>query len=306
MVIWRITDGRPGHDNQSLGLVNALCRLEGASCTCLDLAADKLKFGIFHFLFRNFPPGDQLPRPDFIIGAGHGTHLSVLCAQRARGGRSVILMRPSLPLRWFDFCLVPDHDVSAPGRNMMITRGAISTVLPSSAHLDNLGLILVGGPSRHHLWDERQVLDQIRTVLLRGKDITWQIGDSPRTPSFTSLALKNFCDTNVTYHSWRNTARPWVENQLARAGRVWVTADSVSMIYESLTSAAMTGILSVPEKKPGKPARILHRLASEGMVTLFTDWQNGRPLTPPPQEICESVRCARLLLQQTGRPQRDA
>jgi uncharacterized protein len=304
MVIWRIIDRRPGHDNQSRGLVNALCRLGNGSSH--DIAADSLKFRILHYLMKRFPPGEHLSRPDFIIGAGHGTHLSVLSAQRACGGKSIIIMRPSLPIRWFDFCLIPDHDLPGPGDNIIITRGAINTVLPSTVHLDNLGLILVGGPSRHHRWDEQLVLNQIQTVLFRGRDIIWQISDSPRTPPATSKALENLGCTNVTYYSWQNTGHHWVENQLAQAGRVWVTADSVSMIYESLTAGARTGVLSVPEKKPGKLTRSMNKLITEGMVMPFPDWQKGKGLLPPPLVLDEALRCARLLLQHTGQLQHGA
>jgi len=304
MVIWRITDGRPGHDNQSRGLVNALCRLEPGSC--LDIAADQLKYAALHCLLRNFPPGRQLPDPDLIIGAGHKTHLPVLCAQRARGGKSVVLMRPGLPFRWFDFCLVPEHDRPRPGGNIIITRGAINTALPSGHHHDRLGLILIGGPSRHYHWDEQQLVKQIQMVLEHDRKITWQIGDSPRTPPSTSRALANLGYMNTTYHSCLVTGKDWVAEQLARAGQVWVSADSVSMVYESLTAGAKTGILSVPEKNAGKLARGINDLVTSGMVTLFPAWLKGGRLMVPPVALDEAARCARLLLQHAGRLQRGA
>ena len=304
MVIWRIIDGRPGHDNQSRGLVNALCRLATASCH--DIAAANLELGVLHCLVKRFPPGERLPQPDLIIGAGHRTHLSVLCAQRGGGGKSVIIMQPSLPVRWFDYCLIPDHDQPGPGANIIITRGAITTMLPSHQHQDNQGLILIGGPSRHHHWDEQQLMDQILAVLHRDKDISWQISDSPRTPASTSQALANLDVKNMTYHSCLRTGTAWVATQLAQSGRVWVSADSVSMVYESLTSGAMTGILSVPVQKPGKSTRILNNLIRDGMVTLFSDWQNGGQLSAPPCVLDEAGRCADVLLTKIGHGQRGA
>ena len=252
--------------------------------------------GVLHYLLKRFPPGEHLPRPDLIIGAGHGTHLSVLCAKHACGGKSVISMQPSLPAHWFDYCLVPDHDQPKPGGNIIITRGAINTLIPSAAHLNDQGLILIGGPSRHFRWDERQLMDQIQVILYRDKNIMWQVSDSPRTPHGTSKALANLEFTNMTYHSCQRTGTDWVAKQLAQACRVWVSADSVSMIYESLTSGAMTGILSVPELKPGKLTRTLNNLFTDAMVTSFPDWQNGKPLSYPPVVLDEALRCAGILI----------
>lgn len=304
MVIWRIFDGKPGHDNQSRGLVNALCRLE--SCSSHDLAADSLKPGLLQFFVNRFPAGDHLPRPDLIIGAGHRTHLPVLCARRAHGGKSVIIMRPSLPLRWFDFCLVPDHDQPEPAGNIIITRGAITTILPSREHDDRAGLILVGGPSRHFHWNEQEIMDQIQAILRRDTMITWQIGDSPRTPPATSNALARLRFRQMTFHPRQSTGVDWVAKQLAQAGRVWVSADSVSMIYESLTAGAATGVLSVPVKMPGKLTHITDTLIADGMVTPFPDWWNGRPLAPPPSVIDEATRCAGVLLKNIQQSQHGA
>lgn len=295
MVIWRIVDGRPGHDNQSRGLADALCRLEPGSCH--DIAARSLISGALHYLIKGFPPGARLPQPDLIIGAGHGTHLSVLCAQRAYDGKSVIIMRPSLPMRCFDYCLMPDHDQPRPGANIIVTRGAINTLRPSREHDNSLGLILIGGPSRHFRWNEQQLLEQIRMIVLRDANIMWQISDSLRTPLATSKALANLESTNMTYHSCHHTGTGWVAKQLARAGQVWVSADSMSMIYEALTSGAATGILPVPEKKPGKLTPGINTLITEGAVTPFSAWQNGRSLKPPPFVLDEALRCADILLQ---------
>jgi mitochondrial fission protein ELM1 len=294
MVIWRIYDGKPGHDNQSRGLVNALHRL--GNCSSHDIAANKLSFGLFHYLTNKFPPGDHLPRPDLIIGAGHGTHMPVMCATHVYGGKSVVIMQPGLPVSWFDFCLAPDHDQPAPVGNVIITRGAINTVRPSSEHDDKTGLILVGGPSRHFSWNEQELLDQIRTILIRDNSVTWRISDSPRTPHATSDALSQLDFSHMTFHSWQHTGTEWVAAQLARAGRVWVSSDSMSMIYEALTSGAATGVLSVPVKKAGRLARAIKTLAAEGFVTAFPDWSNGKSLSPPPVVIDEATRCAALLL----------
>lgn len=304
MVIWRIVDGRPGHDHQSRGLVQALGDL--AEVSCHDLAAQDLKWPWYHLLRRSFPPGNSLPRPDFVMGAGRRTHLPVLCARHAHGGRSVILMRPGLPARWFDCCLVPEHDRCRPAANIIRTRGSITMVRPARDHDQDRGLILVGGPSRHYDWNEGEILDQIGTILGRSEHMTWNISDSPRTPETTSALLARAGFRNAACHHWRDTGANWVTRQVRRAGQVWVSADSVSMIHEALTAGANTGILTVPEKRPGKLVRALENLIREGMVTPFPAWQLGGTLQPPRVALDEAGRCARLLLEQTKTASRGA
>ena len=51
MVVWRIVDGKPGHDNQSLGLVNAL-KQKQENLICVDISAHKLRFGLMQLLMK--------------------------------------------------------------------------------------------------------------------------------------------------------------------------------------------------------------------------------------------------------------
>jgi mitochondrial fission protein ELM1 len=106
LTLWRITDGKPGHEKQTLGLCQALLRQHEGRCFDVDVCRQPL----LNWLMGRFPAGRSLPPPDLIIGAGHHTHFAMLAARRAFGGRCVVLMRPSLPLAWFDLCLIPRHD----------------------------------------------------------------------------------------------------------------------------------------------------------------------------------------------------
>ena len=107
-VVWRFSDGKAGHDNQSQGLAGALNRLRPVEIITLDplpavMALSALGGGQ-RALWRN------IPAPGIVLGAGHRTHLSLLAARRMRGGKAIVLMRPSLPLCLFDLCLIPAHD----------------------------------------------------------------------------------------------------------------------------------------------------------------------------------------------------
>ncbi|NIO88165.1 MAG: nucleoside-diphosphate sugar epimerase, partial [Candidatus Aminicenantes bacterium] len=79
-----------------------------------------------------------------IIGAGHGTHFPMLCAQRARGGKTIVIMKPGLPYSWFDYCLIPEHDKPPRKKNIITTRGAINTITPTNNHSIDQGMIMIG------------------------------------------------------------------------------------------------------------------------------------------------------------------
>ena len=92
-IVWRFSDGKPGHDNQSLGLVDALQQRTRRETYDIPVRPGA---GL-DWMFGRFPAGSLLPDPWLIIGAGHSTHLPLLAARRARGAGSGI-RRP--PRRW--------------------------------------------------------------------------------------------------------------------------------------------------------------------------------------------------------------
>lgn len=293
LVLWHVSDGRRGHDNQCLGLLQALQRLR--PCRYFKLERIPPAGLLLPLLTKRFPAGAGLPDPDIILGAGHQTHAAMLCARRARRGYTVVLMRPSLPVSWFDLCLIPAHDRQPIAPNVIRTNGALTRIQPTTRHDPQRGLILIGGPSRHHSWDQADLLRQIDGIVTQdGRH--WILSDSPRTPEATRQALAGLAVPQVKYIGYRDQGDNWLPGQLGRAGTIWVTEDSVSMIYDALTSGAAVGLLPVPPRREDRITRIAAQLAAEKMVTLFRDWQAGQSLSRPPGGLDEAARCAGLLL----------
>ena len=145
VVVWRLSDGKPGHDNQSRGLIRALGRLTALECHQLN-GRGAGRRALWSMLAARFRPGQGLPDPALLIGAGHATHLPMLAARIARGGKAVVLMKPSLPLYWFDLCLIPEHDRPPVRDNVVATQGVLNTGRASDCATPGIGLILVGGP----------------------------------------------------------------------------------------------------------------------------------------------------------------
>ena len=292
LIVWRITDGRRGHDSQSLGLTQALGRL--TPCRSFDLPALPWPGALAGWLSGNLPGMDSLPNPHLIVGAGHGTHASILAARRARGGKAVVLMRPTLPAACFDFCIIPEHDPAPASGRILRSCGPLNTLCASTQQDPARGLILIGGPSRHFHWRFDELLPRIQT-LLASSGLRWTLADSPRTPHCDSNRMAGLPGADFVRHG--ETAVDWLENQMRSAGTVWVTADSMSMIFEALSAGSAVGILELPARRTDRVTRAISDLVLRGMVMPFESWQSGHRLVTHRPALAEADRCAALLLQ---------
>ena len=253
LVVWRFSDGKAGHDNQTRGLAEALARLQPVeTCTLNPLPPAVALRG---WLLGRLPSWNDLPAPDVLLGAGHRTHLSLLAARRTRGGKVVVLMCPSLPLSLFDLCLIPEHDAPPSRANVLATRGALNRIQPSAVQDPRQGLLLIGGPSEHFGWDDAALRQSIAALVVADPAMQWTLTTSRRTPPGFLEGLSSLADARLTVVPVTATGPDWLPAQLARVGQAWVTADSVSMVYEALTSGAAVGILDVPQKtrQPDQP-----------------------------------------------------
>lgn len=303
LIIWRFSDGKAGHDEQSRGLVAALQGL--ANCRSYDLGVSAGICLVGHSLLKRFPPGKNLPAPHVIVGAGHGTHLAMLCARRVRGGKILVLMKPSLPESWFDCCLIPAHDEPKKSAHIFTTQGALNSIRPADRLDKNRGLILIGGPSRHFHWNDTELKKQLQAIFAHAdkphadkprSDKQWTITDSPRTPPATRLTLAALGDKRLHYQPYAACEPSWLQTQLQTAGTVWVSSDSMSMIYEALSAGGAVGILALQAKGDSHVVRATQKLIEQNKVTSFHAWENGAELTVNSAPLQEAMRCARHIL----------
>jgi mitochondrial fission protein ELM1 len=286
-----IGDGKPGHENQSLGLAEAIQRRATCEIHRISIAG---KGGIFGRIRAAFAQSAALPSPDFIIAAGHATHLPLLWLARKYSAKSIVLMRPSLPLACFDLCIAPSHDFpKKPQRkNLILTRGAINRVHVSPPQKTGR-LILIGGPSKTHGWNDAAMLEMLAKLTATG---SWQLTDSRRTPEGFLEQIKKHLP-NIEIFSCKETAPDWLPGELGRAKEVWVSEDSVSMIYEALSSGARVGLLPVPRLKPSsRTLRGVDELIADGILISYSDWNHAGQLAQMPQAFNEADRAADILL----------
>ncbi|MEN8863419.1 MAG: mitochondrial fission ELM1 family protein [Lentimonas sp.] len=296
IIVWCVLDGKAGHEAQTKGLVNAL----GRRCAVQvhDIPGLNRLHALYLWMIRGFAPGQNLPSPDLIIGAGHRTHFSLLAARRAYGGKIVVLMKPSLPSELFDFCFIPEHDKPKQAVNVFLTTGVLNTVEKATGQSLDKALILIGGPSTHYSWDTAATVASVLEMVRTDASIQWILTTSRRTPENTELALINLNEVNLEVVPFSDTTQGWVNARLNECATVWVTEESVSMVFEALTSGAGVGLLPVPLiSKKNRVSEGIDKLKSEGRVQEFDPKATSYRIETQRSEFAEANRCASIIFE---------
>jgi mitochondrial fission protein ELM1 len=291
LVVWQLSDGKRGHERQVEGLIDALAERETVDHHCITLQPAGLR-PMLDAAVGHFSAGSELPRPALIIAAGRACQWPLIAARRASGGRSIYLMRPGLPRRCFDLCIIPRHDRPAAAANVIISEGPLNPMRPAARKLPTLGVILLGGPSAHHAWDSAAVVKQIELIIAAEPTIAWQVSNSRRTPRDFRSALSASKVVEQCFTPFDQRPADWLQSTLAQATCAWVSADSVAMIYEALSAGATLGLIDVPPRRDDRITRIAGDLRARGWVRQL----GGVPLaTSSPTLLHEAGRCADLV-----------
>lgn len=291
LTVWRFLDGNRAHEKQSAALLAGLreCVGEVISCEIREPGSLAALRPAFAESLRG------LPRPDLLFGAGRRSHWPVALARRWFGGTSVAINRPTLPIRWFDYAIVPEHDRPPALESVILSQGALTEPLPRGQMQPGTGLLLLGGPSKHFHWDTQAVARQVGELLATPVD--WVVSDSRRTPAD---ALEQVSASGARVRSWRDSPPDWLPQQLARAEQVWVTGDSISMVFEALQSEARVGVLQLPSRRRVNKVRgAIQRLVDRELVTdRIADAR--RPWAGDRAPLNQYYHCARALLHRCG------
>ncbi len=289
-----ISDGRAGHQNQSIGLAQALARRTAAT---VDVIQIPTSFNLITRYSAAATMGAGIPQ--LLVGAGHKVHLPIWLCARKFAARSVVIMAPTWPKSLFDLCILPQHDLATGNQSPRIitTLGALNRIPEESTAKQARGVILIGGPSKSHGWAVEQIVAAISDVVGAKSGLQWTISDSRRTPAgfLEQLRAKNLAARILSH---QQTPPDWVPAQLMAATEAWATEDSVSMLFEAVTAGAQTGILPAPVIRPdADPVRAIGALIEQGYAMHYQTWQrSGRTLLPP-RPLHETGRCADLILE---------
>ena len=300
-------DGRPGHEKQTHGVLEALAALTSLEVSSERLGPPSVARRLRHTLIYvggllGFDRRIKPPEPvDLLIGTGASTHLPLVVLRRRCCAKAVTCMTPDPPYQHFlDLCFIPQHDQPSRADNVFETVGPPCPAMVDRKHNPQQGLILVGGVDvKSHRWDSEAVMQQIGEITQRMSDKRWTISSSPRTPDDMLKFLRRFAaqTSGVDFYTCEETPQGWIEEAYGRHATVWVTADSVSMVYEALSAGCGVGILPVAWKKAQNKFQLgLENLYQQKLVVAYNDWLSGQPLEPADRPLNEAQRCAKEIL----------
>lgn len=236
------SDNKPGHENQSLALIEALSAHR-------DVAIERAQVSELSgyrraLLTGRWPSYPMEQPPDIAIGAGHSTHLPLLATKRCFNTKTVVIMSPSLPARLFDARIVPEHDTPPSDKLTFVTRYALAPALTCTPVADK-GLILVGGVSKKLAWQTDSVIAAVNNLINQQPDIDWIISDSRRTPGDCRerLAAISAGNHRVSFEPFNAQPNHWLNEQYKTSSQIWITEDSASMLAEALNTKATVGVI---------------------------------------------------------------
>ena len=222
-VLW-VSDGKAGHENQVLGLLERMGELTDLSIT------KTAPISLFEGFTRSLNPTSE--HYDFVIAAGSHTHTSLWWFGFQYRMPRVVVMRPSLLGHSANFRIIPAHDRVKSDAHTFVTQGPMNRV--QAGDPGGPAIAVIGGISKHFSWDNAQVWNQMEPWLEAHPEA--KIYDSRRTPdAYRHQLAERYPDQYVPVEQ----SRPGeLASTMSQARAIWVTPDSASMVFEAWSTRA--------------------------------------------------------------------
>lgn len=264
MHIVYVSDGKAGHRSQAVGLYKAMQRISNIEVTFQEISIQQLPV----FMLLKGMLSRQLAlfekKPDYIFGVGSHTQSRVLLLGKVYPqAKTVILMKPNFPFAWFDHAIIPEHDGVPESTHVITTQGALNPIVNEQRHQANRTLVALGGSSKRHQWNEKKVLEAIQNIVQHHPQAEIILTTSRRTPKefLGHLSAQPYA-SQLQIFPVEDTPQGWIFEQMQQAEAVWVTEDSVSMIFEALTAGCKVGIIAIDRLKSDRITTLLDQLLS--------------------------------------------
>ncbi|MDO7220670.1 mitochondrial fission ELM1 family protein [Acinetobacter nosocomialis] len=272
MHIVYVSDGKAGHRSQALGLFQAMQRQQ-ANATFEEVSINDLP--IISLIKALFSSKNSLLQqaPDFIFGVGSHTHFRVwLLGKIFKKAKTVILMKPNLPIAWFDYAVIPEHDGILSNERVIVTRGALNPIRNENRHQAGRILIALGGSSKRHQWNHEKVLLSVQKIVECNSNSEIILTTSRRTPvSFIDILKQQSFAKCLQICPVEQTPQGWIFEEMQKAEAVWVTEDSVSMIYEALTAGCRVGVIAMDRLKQDRITNSVDILLEKKLIVNVFD-----------------------------------
>ncbi len=302
-----LSDGRAGHEAQTLGIAEAL----GLTPDIQPIAPRP-----FFAALAPFGPPDTRdakafapPYPDIALAAGRRTIPALRRLKRASGGRTftVYVNAPATGPRTADFIVAPMHD-GLSGANVAASLTPANRITPErlaearaapdpriAALPSPRAALLIGGDSRHGAYGAghiAQLTDIARSLLASGRSV--MATASQRTPAALRDALKETLAAPRGFF-WNGDGENPYLSMLANAGQIVVTGDSVNMVGEAVATGARVHVVA-PPARARKIDAYLTALRDAGAIRIWNgaleEWR-AEPINSTPM-IARAIATAYL------------
>ncbi len=305
LIIGAFFDGRPGHEKQTQGIIEALKRIVAIDVISIQVLrkgiAGQLADLVKYFIGLPISNKPSLKKCNLLIGTGTPTHLPMLYYKKEYDIPAITCMTPATFLRkHFDLIFSPYHDNAPAEDNIFITIGPPNLNCNKKKHTPERILILIGGTDpRSHRWDTKHIKDCVCQLIVADTAKTYILSSSPRTPEDTVETLVELAKKydNVSFFDFRDTPSGWVEKEYAACAEVWVTGDSISMVYEALSSGCRVGIIPVQwSQVNSRFVRSENYLLKHGLVIHLDSYMSEKKIWEENKELNEAQRCAEEII----------
>lgn len=268
-VVWVLTDGSPGHESQSQGVIDALRR---------PLRVEKIRLAVRSEFWRRLgrvllqlhlplpawllgasyeitlPAG---PAPALIVASGGNTLLACALLARQRGAVSVYSgTLKNYPPHTVD--LVISVTAQRAKRNLQLPIGPVPGEVSAVANTEpgEYLVMLIGGANREYPFSESdwRALVAGMCVLSQRSGKRWLVTTSRRSGEFVERLLAEELPAECVAERvlWGREPKRVVRDFLQRGAQIFVTEDSLTMVGEAIWSARPVVSIGLDHSSPSE------------------------------------------------------
>lgn len=274
-----LSDGKPGHLNQSIAFAKHLgCEFD--ICTvvfknrlakAVSYFADRIHLSLAALFRLGHVTGDYRA----VVSAGSETYYANRVLANKLGIKSVAIMLPQGYRYDFDLIVAQQHDDPPEQDNIVSIPINLTYVEPQGLVCPEKGCkyvsLIIGGDSKQGKLDPERLREQVKQIfsLFPGHDF-WMT-TSRRTSFAVESVLREFRWTRAVYYS-EEQINP-IADYLQHSEYVFLTADSTSMISEAVSFGRACVEILPPAgllTEQGKFSRMIAALQEASSLQLFT------------------------------------
>jgi len=301
-----LSDGRPGHFNQSI----ALCRHLGVEFEVVEVTFRSSLTRVLSHVFdlfglhstSLFRVGEFDGAFQMVVSAGSRTYYANKVLAATLGAQTVAVLAPR-GYRWnYDCIVVPEYDAAKPLANVVTTpvnmtyldEQLLAEKVVEFRHRHPAGGkpalgVIVGGDSAGSKMDVgkmAEAMDRIEAMRTGGE--LW-VTTSRRTPTEIEADLRR---RSIDFlHLYSEESYNPIPAFVQLCDRLFVTADSTAMLSECVTAgSAAVDVLLVSNKTETKQHRFVQCLAKGGAVTVLGESENLSRVKVDLSQVAVEVR----------------